>query len=136
MAGEEDQKMVYEARLYQEQLRLLDGEIERITMTAMELNNSLKAVESLKEDSVFVPIGGGAMVNAQISTTEVLVPIGGGYLMNLKKHEAIEEVKRRMVSTDAAITKLRSEFDKIRGKLIDVGTKIEAMNVKPGVGKR
>lgn len=133
--ADDSQRMMYEARLYSEQLRLLENEIERISMTAVELNSSLRAVEGLKEDSVFVPIGGGAMVNAKIATTEILVPIGGGYLMNLKKHEAIEEVKKRVSSTEKAIERLRSEFDKISAKLRDVSSKMESLE-RPGAGKR
>ncbi len=128
--ADESQRMMYEARLYAEQLRLLENEIERISMTAVELSNSLRAVEALKEDSVFVPIGGGSMVSARISSTEVLVPIGGGYMMNLKKHEAIEEVKKRIASTEKAVEKLRQEFDKISVKLQDVNGKLDAMNVR------
>jgi prefoldin alpha subunit len=126
------QRMVYESRLYAEQLRLLEGELERISMTAAELASSLNAVQSLKEDSIFVPIGGGAMVSAKVASTEVLIPIGGGYLMNLKKHEAIEEVKKRIAATEKAIERLRAEFEKISAKLQDVNAKLEQMNAKFG----
>ncbi len=125
---EDAQRTVYEARLYGEQLRLLENEIGRITMTTSELGASLKAVESLKEDAVFVPIGGGSMVNAKISSTEVLVPIGGGYLINLRKYEAIEEIRKRIASTEKAVERLRAEFGKIGAKLKEVNVKIEAMN--------
>ncbi|VVB99361.1 Prefoldin subunit alpha [uncultured archaeon] len=130
------QRTMYEARLYSEQLRLLEGELERISMTAVELTGSLKAVESLREDSIFVPIGGGAMVSAKVASTEVLVPIGGGYLMNLKKHEAIEEVKKRIAATEKAMERLRVEFEKINAKLQDVNSKIEQMNAKYNPGNR
>lgn len=132
----EAQRLLYEARLYAEQLRLLENEIERIAVTSAELSSSLRVVESLKEDAVFVPIGGGGMVNAKVSSTEVLLPIGGGYLMNLKKHEAIEEVKKRISSTEKAMEKLRVEFEKISAKLREVNGKIEEMNAKLGAGKR
>lgn len=127
---EDTQRLVYEARLYNEQLRLLENEIERISMTLAELSNSLTSIEALKEDTIFVPIGGGAMIEAKITSSEVLVPIGGGYLMNMKKYEAIEEVKKRITSTENAIGKLRSEFEKISVKLRDVSRKIDEMNVK------
>lgn len=130
--AEETQRAVYEARLYSEQLRLLEGEMERIALTGAELANSLKAVEGLKEDSAFVPIGGGAMISAGISSNEVLVPIGGGYLMNLKKHEAVEEVKKRIASTWKAVERLRSEYGKIAAKLQEVNAKLETMDRKAG----
>ncbi len=132
--AEEMQRAQYEARLYNEQLRLLQGEIERITMTSADLANSLRSIESLSEDSVFVPIGGGGMISAKISSTEVLVPIGGGYLMNLKKHEAVEEVKRRITSTEKAVERLRTEYEKIGAKYNEVSTKLETLSRKPRTG--
>ncbi len=128
--ADEYQRLAYEARLYREQLRLLEGEIERVSMTTAELQNSLRSVETLKEDSVFVPIGGGAMVNAKVSSTEVLVPIGGGYLVSLKKHEAIDEVKKRIASTEKAAERLKAEFQKIAAKLGAINQKLQELNVK------
>lgn len=130
MAGEEAQRLMYEARLYGEQLRLLENEIERISIAGAELGNSLRAIEALKEDTVFVPVGGGSLVSGKITSTDVLVPVGGGYLMSMKKYEAIEEVKKRVKSTETAVERLRGEFDKINIRLRDVSGKIDAMNVK------
>ncbi|MFA5076947.1 MAG: prefoldin subunit alpha [Candidatus Micrarchaeia archaeon] len=128
--AEETQRMMYEARVYGEQLRLLQNEIERINMTAMELESSLRAVEALREEQIFVPIGAGAMMGAKLSSTEVLMPVGAGYMTGMKKHEAIEEIKKRMQTTQGAMEKLRAEFEKINAKLYEVGGKIDAMNAK------
>lgn len=128
--ADDPQRIAYEARLYSEQLRLLENEIERISMTTGELKSSLSAVEALKDDSIFVPIGGGSMISAAVSSTNVLLPIGGGYLINMKKHEAIEEIKKRIASTEKAVEKLSSEFDKIGVKFREVSTKLEAMNAQ------
>ncbi|MDD5337560.1 MAG: prefoldin subunit alpha [Candidatus ainarchaeum sp.] len=130
--ADDSQRMVYEARVYSEQIRLLQNEAERINMTAMELESSLAAVEALREEQIFVPLGAGAMVSSRITSTEVLVPIGAGYMIGMKKYEAVEEIKKRMQSTQGAIEKLRAEFDKINAKLYEVSGKIDAMNAKRG----
>lgn len=127
-AEDEAQRLIYEARLYSEQLRLLEQEIERITLTTADLGNSLTAIEALKEDAVYVPIGGGAMVSAKVTSSDVLVPVGAGYLMDMKKEDAIGEVKKRIKSTESAVEKLKTEFERINAKLREVGGKIEKMN--------
>lgn len=121
------QKMIYEAKIYSEQIRLLQTELERISMTMMELNSSLKVVEWLKENLVFVPIGGGAMISANVTSNEVLLPIGGGYLIAFKKDEALEEIKKRIRSTETAIERLNTELEKIDVKFNETSRKIETM---------
>lgn len=123
---DETQKLAYESKLYTEQLRLIENEVERISNTMGELVASHKAINALQEDAVFVPIGGGAMVNVKIITTEVLVPVGSGYLINLKKDIASEEIKKRISSVEKAIERFKQEYIKIQEKLREVNTELRA----------
>lgn len=132
----EPRRLIYEARLYSEQLKLLQSEMERISMTTIDLANSLSAINVLGDGEALMPIGGGAMVMAKPLSSEVLMPVGDGYLISLKKHEAAEEVRKRIKSTETAITRLRAEFDKINAKLAEVNNQIEAMNATYAQGKQ
>ncbi|MEW6528750.1 MAG: prefoldin subunit alpha [Candidatus Micrarchaeota archaeon] len=135
MSGSDPQKIAYEARLYSEQLKLIESEINRISITLVELRGSLDVVEAINETTdktingnlIFVPIGGGSMVSAKIISPGVIIPIGGGYLVKMNKHEAVEEIKKRISSIEAAIEKLRNEFGKIGAKFREVNAKLELM---------
>ncbi len=128
--AEEPNRLIYESRVYSEQLRLLEGEVERISMTAVELSNSLVTIEGLGHGESLVPIGGGALVNAKIASTDVLLPIGSGYMVAMKKEEAEAEVKKRIKSTETAIIRLRTEFERVNAKLMEVNSKVDAANPK------
>ncbi len=128
--SEDSQQMTYEAKLYSEQLRLIENEINRISMTMMELKGSLAIAEVMKGDSIFVPIGGGNMISAKITSSDILIPIGGGYLVNMNKYESITEIKKRISSIEMAVEKLKTEFDKIGVKFREVSTKLESMNAQ------
>jgi prefoldin alpha subunit len=117
MDNPQARQMEYEAKVYSEQLRLLQNEIERISMTALELSASAKALSSPMEGDALVPIGAGSLIRAKVDGAEVLLPIGAGYMIAMKKHEAVDELKRRMNSTEAAVEKLKSEFHKTNDKL-------------------
>lgn len=132
---EDSKRLLYEARLYSEQLRLLENEVERISMTAVELTSSLSTISSLEERDAFVPIGGGSMISAKVAGTNVLVPIGGGYMVGFMKDDAVEEIRKRIKSTETAVMKLQEEFNRVSLKLREVNTTIESQGANLRGGK-
>ncbi|MBU0585928.1 prefoldin subunit alpha [Candidatus Micrarchaeota archaeon] len=126
----QSKKLLYEAQLYSEQLRLLEGEIERISMTAIELSTSLNAIAALEENDMFMQVGGGAMVSGKITSTQVIIPVGAGYMVSMEKETAVTEVKRRIKTTENAVTRLKEEFTKISTKLKETNLGVEKLNAK------
>lgn len=124
---DERKRLVYEARVYEEQLILLQREIERMMLTLVDLNNAIKTMESLEKGEALVPIGGGALIKSTVISTGLLMPIGGGYAMEMKKEEAIEELKKRTERTEKAIDRLRGEFDRVSAKMNETSKKLEKM---------
>ncbi|MBI5223607.1 prefoldin subunit alpha [Candidatus Micrarchaeota archaeon] len=123
-------QLSYELAVYREQLSMLKRETERVSLTALDLNNALRSIESLVNGRALVPIGGGALIKANLSETNVLVPIGGGYLVEMKKDVASVEVRKRIDATNNAIQKLTEEFNKLNDKLRSVSSQLGQMEAQ------
>ena len=122
---EERVKMTYEAAVYREQLNLLRKEMERISLSTLDLSNAARSVEELELKNTLIPIGGSAYVRAKITDTKVIVPIGGEYALEMTKEEALKELKARAESTKEAVIKLNDEFEKINDKLRHIAAQLE-----------
>jgi prefoldin alpha subunit len=136
MAEAEQAQLGYELAVYREQIAMIKRETERVSLTTIDLTNALKTVESLKEERVLVPIGGGALVKGDIAQTKVLVPIGGEYLVEMGKEDAAEEMKRRIEATRKAVEKLNEEFAKIAGKLREVTGQLQRAQAERQLSER
>lgn len=117
-------KLSYEIAVYREQLGLLEREIERINLTAIDLLNASKTVENIKTDEILSPIGGGVFLKSKVTTSNVIVPIGAGYLKEMSKEAAAVEVTKRAEATKKALEKMNIEFEKIARKLQETGVQI------------
>jgi prefoldin alpha subunit len=107
------EEILANARLYSQQRQLVERELEKLMYSLIELNNSVTTIRDMKSESGLVPIGGGAFVKAKMEGDKVLVPIGAGYHSEYPLKDAGEEVSRRVVLTERAISKLREEMGKI-----------------------
>ena len=110
-------KLAYEVRLYKNQLNLIQKEVEKITLTSLDMNNALKTVDSLGAGESLIPIGGGSFVKGEIKEETVLLGIGSGYVIEVDKPYAVEKMKKRGELTKEAINKLTREYSKISAKL-------------------
>jgi len=129
-------KLTYEAAVYKEQLKLLKKEIDRINSTTIELSSAVRTIENLKNAETLVPVGGGAFVKGEVSSTQVLVPIGSSYLTEMDKETAAIEIKKRVETTRNAIKKLNEEYVKIINKLKETGTKLQQAKKSAEINKR
>ena len=126
MVALEDERvrMSYEVAIYREQLSMLRREMERISLTSMDMSNALQSVEKLEKKQVLVPIGGGVFVKSAITDTKILMPIGAEFITEMEKDDAGREIRRRIEATNMAISKLNEEFEKINRKLRDVAVRL------------
>jgi prefoldin alpha subunit len=113
-------RMNYEVAIYREQLAMLRREMERVSLTTMDLSSAAQAVNGLKAEQILVPIGGGVFVRGEVKDTRVIVPIGAEFAVDMEKGEAEVELQRRVEATRQAVTKLNEEFEKINKKLREV----------------
>ena len=133
---EEYARLAYEMKVYRKQLLILQKEIERITLTSMDLGNAAKTVEALKKEETFIPIGGGSYVKGRITEENVLVAIGAGYLAEMDRKTAVEKMKMRVEATKTAVNRLSQEFGSISGKLEDVSTQLRELERRILIDKR
>lgn len=138
MANLEDQQaqLNYEIAVYREQLTMLKRETEKIGLTAIDLGNAMRTVESLGTEKVMMPIGGGAMVKGVVTETKVLMPIGSDYLVEMEKDRAITEINKRIDATKKAAERLNDEFTKIMSKLQEVSLQLQQLSAQARIDKR
>ncbi len=113
-------RMNYEVAVYREQLTMLRREMERVSLTTMDLTSAVQSVNGLKAEQILAPIGGGVFVRSEIKDTRVIMPIGAEFAIDMEKGEAAVELQRRVDATRQAVTRLNEEFEKINRKLREV----------------
>lgn len=119
----------YELAVYREQISMIKRETERVSLTTIDLSNALRTAESMGSERVLIPIGGGALAKGTINETRILVPIGAEYLLEMEKGEAVTELQRRIEATRKAVERLNEEFGKITGKVQDVASQLQKLQV-------
>lgn len=129
-------KMSYEVAVYREQLNLLKKEMERISLTTLDISNAVRAVEELREGNMLVPIGGGAHIRAEVKDMHVLVPIGSDYVVEMEREAALLELHKRIDATKEAVNKLNDEFGKINKKLGSVAVKLKDLEKQVALSRR
>ncbi len=130
------EQLSYELAVYREQIAMIKRETERVSLTTIDLTNALKTVESLEGGDALVPIGGGALIKSNISQTKVLVPIGGEYLVEMDRDVAGDEIRKRIEATKKAVEKLNVEFNRIAGKLREVSSQLQKMEIQTQISDR
>lgn len=126
----------YELAIYREQVQMIKRETERISLTTIDLNNALKAVENLEKEKVMIPIGGGALVRGHVEEVKVLVPIGAQYMIEMDQEKAVKELEKRIEATKRAVTKLTEEFNKIAKKLKDTSGELQRIEARAQLSER
>lgn len=134
--GDNVSQLAYEAAVYREQLRLIQKEIERISITNIDLVNAAKTTEQLKNGEVLVPIGAGSFISANTHTTKILVPVGANYLLEMEKEHASVEINKRIDATKNAVEKLNDEFNKISIRLNEMNMRLNEMQKQNAINKR
>lgn len=135
-ADEAQTKLMYEVALYREQLAMLQKEMERVSLTTVDLNNAVKTVENIETKDVMVPVGGGTFIKATVTDVKLIVPIGAQYLREMDKEKTLDELNRRRKATKKAIEKLETEFKKIATNFQQVSGQLKDMEARAKISKR
>ncbi|MFA5050419.1 MAG: prefoldin subunit alpha [Candidatus Micrarchaeia archaeon] len=125
--NEEMQRVSYENYIYKQQLSMLRSEMEKITLTMLDLSNASKTISSLEIKESLVPIGGNAFVEAKVSSENILVPIGGGYLLRMDRENSRKEMEKRTESTKKIIERLQKEYELLSKKLTETEKRLHGM---------
>lgn len=137
MRLEEDYaRLAYEMKIYRKQLTILQREIERITLTSMDMTNGMMTVGALEKREAFIPIGGGTFVKGHITDDRIILSIGGGYLVEMDKKTANEKIKSRIEATKVAVNRLSQEFGGISSKLEEASTQIRELEKRIIIDKQ
>lgn len=129
-------RLMYEVALYRQQLTMLQKEIERVSLTTIDLSNAISTIEQMKKEDMLVPIGGGTFIKAAVTNTNVLIPIGAQYMREIGEDEAAEELKKRKEATGKAIQRLEVEFKKIVEKFQTVSSQLQDMEAMTKINRQ
>ncbi len=121
---QEQQRIYYEGQMYYQQLQMMRGEMEKITLTMLDVENAKATISKLKETDALIPVGGNSFIETKITSEKVIVPIGGGYSMKMGKKEAEEELARRSESIRKVLEKLQKEYEMTAQRLREIEDKL------------
>jgi len=123
-------RLSYEARLYKNQLTLLQKEIEKLTLTSLDTSNALRTIQSLQQGDVLVPVGGGSFVKGIVTDNKVLLGIGSGYVIEVDKETAAKKIKEREDATKETINKIAQEYSKVLAKFEAVSKQLQDLETQ------
>ena len=96
----------------EEQQEALENEIGGLEQEKREIDEAIDAVDQLEtDDTVQVPLGGGAFVRATIQDVdEIVVDLGGNYAAERDQDGAISSLEAKKGTLDDRIEDLRSQI--------------------------
>jgi len=106
------QELAQELEAIEEQQEALQNEIAGLEQEKREIDEAIDAVDQLEtDDTVQVPLGGGAFVRATIQNVdEIVVDLGGNYAAERDQDGAISSLEAKKGTLDDRIEDLRSQI--------------------------
>ncbi len=130
------QRAMLEFQLLNEQVKVLNNEVKRISMAVLELTTAYATLENLKSEDALIPIGGSSFLFGQVKADVVLIPIGSGYFIAKEPNKAKDEIKKRIEKMDDAVKKLEEEKEKLVNRIYELARGLnEGGNVPAIEGK-
>ncbi|MFH2105866.1 MAG: prefoldin subunit alpha [Candidatus Micrarchaeota archaeon] len=132
----EPNALMYERRVYEEQLRLIQKEVDRVSLTNLDLINAENTAKRLEVEDSLVPIGGGAYIKANVYNTKILIPIGAGYMTEMDAEMASRELRRRIEATKKAVEELAKKYREISHQLITTTERLRELKTAAQINKQ
>jgi len=96
----------------EQQQGILRGEIESLQSRKTEIDEAVKAIETLEtESTVQVPLGGGAYVRAEVENIdEIIVELGADYAAERDTDGAVSTLESKQETLDGRIKEIQSDI--------------------------
>ena len=109
------QQIQQQLQALEEEKQAIEAEISAVEAEKGEIDEAIDAVGTLETDNtVQVPLGGGAYVRAEIQDMDaVVVGLGGGYAAERDGEGAIESLETKKGTLDDRIADLEDEIDEV-----------------------
>jgi prefoldin alpha subunit len=119
---EQFRKLVYELQMMQGSAETLQQRLGILQNALSDLNIAKESIEALKEveegDSILVPMGGGALVNARLGDlSNIMVNIGAEVSIEMGLEEAEENISSRLEDTDKASQSVQMQLQQILSQM-------------------
>jgi len=109
--------------IFAQQLNL----IEQQRMESLAAIESLQALQERGDDTVLLPIGGGAVVRAKVvDPGHVLVNIGADIVGERTNPDAVDFLKDRITELEALGKKMAESLEQLRAQATEVNRRLEA----------
>ena len=126
------QKILIELQLYKKKLDSINQQIQIVETTLLELEGTIKAIETLKNESIgkeiLVSLGSGSYFKATLKDNKkVIVNVGAG----ISIEKTIEDAKKMLEERKEELKKTNDELQKnayeINNKISDLNTSSERL---------
>ncbi len=135
MSEEKLNRLAYEARVYQQQMGVLEQQAEMLAASANEMRATIETLKALSTNrkSAMVPLGAGIYgKGAGIKPDVVLVNVGAGIIAEKGVDDAIAFLEMRLKSNDELSQKIGKGMGEMNARLqkIDAEARrlVEGMN--------
>ncbi len=128
MAGEqyiiELAQLEQEANKYQEQMQMLDQQIDEI----QSIENSLKAIEKTKENSIYANIGKNIFIKTEIKGKDLLVDVGNKTFVKKDIPGTMKVIEDQIAKIAEAKGKIVGRLQEIQGQMQKIVEQAEKEN--------
>jgi len=130
-----DQRELQELQLYyneyQQNLDYLRQQLNLVVERKMESRAAIDALETVREqvdETVLLPLGGGASLRARIPDPDtVLVNIGSDVVVTRTNPEAVEYLKGRITELESFEKKLAESIGSLQAQMEDIRRRLESV---------
>lgn len=143
MATDEEtfKRLVVELNLLEEASNEFQTRLNIIDTGLAEMRLAASSLEGLKSEakgsSIFVPIGGGSYVKAEVSDVEnIIVGVGAGVVVEKTIKEATESVGKKLAELEGLRQSVQKQLLQVLQRMEEVRTKINDLSSKLAEGKR
>ncbi len=115
---------------YGQQMEILSGQLNMIEQQRLESAaavESIRALEQSEDRIVLLPIGGGAVVRAQVlDPGHVMVNIGADVIVERTGADAVEYLQDRITELEALGKQVSGSIEQLRGQVNEISRRLEA----------
>jgi len=130
-----DQRELQELQIYyneyQQNLDYLRQQLNLVVERKMESRAAIDALETVREqadETVLLPLGGGASLRARIPDPDtVLVNIGSDVVVTRTNPEAVEYLKGRITELESFEKKLAESIGSLQAQMEDIRRRLESV---------
>lgn len=123
----EKQELMFRLRVFEQQIRQINSQIQAIEQAVLDLNNLIYGLEELKgktDKEILAPLGKGIFVKAKLISEKLLVDVGDKNLITKDIEGTKDIIKEQLIKLEEAKTELNKALEEINSEMMSMAEKI------------